>query len=142
MSPRRPVLLAPALLGALLLAVAGCSESNSLAATFGPAPHVPFRGDPYWYDGSYQGRARLVHATIPNCPPTRYGVLEVGDATLVFAYAPDLIFTVPVTADGTLSSTGGPAKLEGKIVGRHLDMTVATTACQTRFDMNMVWNRG
>ena len=142
MPPRRPVLLAPVLAGAVLLALSGCSESNNPLTTFAPAPQMPFRGDPHWYNGSYQGRERLVHATIPNCPPTRYGVVEVGDATLELAYAPDLIFTIPVTAGGALSSTGGPARLEGKIVGRHLEMTVATTSCRTRFDMNMVWNRG
>lgn len=128
-------------LALLVLALAGCSESDNPVTTFAPPPPVPFRGDPHWYDGGYQGREKLVRATIPNCPPTRYGVLEIGDATLYFSYAPDLIFEVPVAADGTLSSVAGPTSLRGRIVGRHLEMTVITTACQTHFDMDMVWNR-
>ena len=131
----------PACLALLLLALAGCSESDNLATTFAPAPPVPFRGDPHWFDGSYRGREKLVHATIPNCPPTQYGVLEIGDATLQFAYAPDLNFTVPVAADGTLTSVGGLATLHGRIVGRHLELTVITASCQTRLRMDMVWNR-
>lgn len=125
----------------LLLALGACSQSDNPVTTFAPASPVPFRGDPHWFDGGYQGREKLVHATIPNCPPTRYGVLEIGDATLEFAYAPDLIFTVPVAADGTLTSVRGPGTLNGRIVGRHLELTITTASCQTRFNMDMVWNR-
>ncbi len=131
----------PACLAVLLLALAGCSQSDNPITTFAPAPPVPFRGDPHWFDGSYQGRGKLVHATIPNCPPTRDGVLEIGDATLQFAYAPDLIFTIPVAADGTLTSVAGSTTLHGQIIGRHLELTVTTASCQTRFRMDMVWNR-
>lgn len=131
----------PACLALLLLALAGCSESDNPITTFAPAPPVPFRGDAHWFDGSYQGREKLVRATIPNCPPTQYGVIEIGDATLQFAYAPDLTFTVPVAADGTLASAESLATLRGRIVGRHLELTITTASCQTQFRMEMVWNR-
>jgi hypothetical protein len=140
---RRPIVPASKFAAAaLLLALSACSESNNPYATFWPAPPVPFRGDASWYNGSYQGYQELVRASIPGCPRSRQGVLEIGDRTLYLPYAPDLFFVVPVQSDGALHGAAGTSTLDGRIFGRHLDLTVTTAACQSRYDMDMVWNRG
>ena len=93
------------------------------------------------YDGSYQGRAVLVGANGPGCPfRPHHGVVEIGDATLVYPYLPDLVLAAPVARDGSLHAAAGPAVLDGRIVNDHLEFIVRTPNCQSRYSMRFVWN--
>jgi hypothetical protein len=93
------------------------------------------------YDGSYQGRAVLVSATGPNCPVwPRNSVVEIGDATLVYPYLPNLVLAAPVARDGSLYAQAGPAVLDGRIFNNRLEFAVRTPSCQSRYSMHFVWN--
>lgn len=93
------------------------------------------------YDGSYQGQAALVRATGPGCPVwPAYGVVEIGDATLVYPYRPDLILAAAVAPDGSLHARTGPALLDGRIVNNHLYFVVRTPNCESRYSMHFIWN--
>jgi hypothetical protein len=125
---------------AAVAALAGCAA---------PEPPPPVAGAPVplvKYDGDYQGRASLVSAQGgaqgSACPAGRYGVIEVADHTLNFAYLPDVVFVADVAADGTIHDTSGPAVLDGRIANGDLTMTVKTPQCQTSYSASVVWNHG
>ena len=93
------------------------------------------------YDGSYQGWVALVGANGPGCPVwPRKGVIEIGDATLVYPYLPNLVLAAPVAPDGSLHAAAGPAVLDGRIVNDRLEFIVRTPNCQSRYSMRLVWN--
>ena len=100
-------------------------------------PVTPY---PQYWDGNYQGRSELVQAGVPFCPPSRYGVYEVGDSTLFLAYAPDTLFTTPVQPDGIIDGMAGVSHLTGRIAGGVLMATVKTPTCETRYHASYVWN--
>ncbi len=98
-------------------------------------------------DGSYQGTAYLTSApgttarswwSRPQvadevCPHTTMGVVEIDQRLLTYAYAPDLIFTPTVAADGTIAQTIGDAMFSGKVAHNRLTFNVVTPICTTRF---------
>lgn len=103
------------------------------------APPVPPSFPQHW-DGSYQGRSVLVRANSPACPPSRRGVIEIGDSTLFFSYLPDTIFTTAVRDDGTMHGTAGATHLDGRIANNYLTMTISSPVCQTQYSGRYVWN--
>jgi hypothetical protein len=93
------------------------------------------------YDGSYQGRTALLAARGPGCPlEPRKGVIEIGDAVLIYPYTPDLILSAPVQRDGSVHATSGPAVLDGRIVNDRLFFTIRTPACLSSYSAHFVWN--
>jgi hypothetical protein len=96
---------------------------------------------PQHWDGSYQGRSVLVRASGPGCPPSRRGVIEIGDNTLFFPYLPNVIFTTAVNSEGVMHGVAGSTHLEGRIVGDQLSMTISNQTCETRYAGRYVWNR-
>lgn len=96
---------------------------------------------PELFDGSYQGRGYLVRASAPGCPDRpRYGVVEIGDAVLVYPYTPMLVLSAQIARNGTMHGQAGPATLDGRIVGDRLDFTVRTPQCESRYRMHYIWN--
>ena len=95
---------------------------------------------PRIYDGSYQGRARLVHGTGAACPASRSGVVDIGDAALVFPYQPGLVLAASLQPDGSLHAADGKAVLDGKVASGRLVFTVRTPDCETEFHGHVVWN--
>lgn len=93
------------------------------------------------YDGSYQGWATLVGANAPGCPVwPREGVVEIGDATLVYPYLPNLVLAAPVAPDGSMHARAGRAVLDGRIVNDHLEFIIRTPNCQSLYRMRFIWN--
>jgi hypothetical protein len=126
-----------AFLSLLLAGLGGC------AIPFGgqpspPAPHQPTLVS--LFDGSYQGKVRKIGANAPECPGNGYGIAEIGDAVLTLPYQPNLIFSVPVAADGVLRQTVGDTRIEGRVVQNRLDLLVTSGRCQTRYRLGYVWN--
>jgi hypothetical protein len=105
------------------------------AVAVAPPPSYP----QHW-DGSYQGRSVLVRATSPACPPSRRGVIEIGDNTLFFPYLPDTIFTTAVAADGTMHGVAGVTHLDGRVADGRLAMTISSPVCETQYTGRYVWN--
>lgn len=129
------------------LAVPGVVAATQVVAVrAAEAPAAPARAadaravSPRSYDGSYQGRARLVHGSAAACPASRYGVVDIGDAALVFPYQPSLVLAAPLQPDGTLHAADGKAVLDGKVIGGRLAFTVRTPECETEFHGHVVWN--
>jgi hypothetical protein len=155
-SPLRPGLL----LAALAAPLAGCASPGQTSAvqpapapvvvtTLPPAPGVVVAtagrpttpSFPQHWDGSYQGRSVLVRAASPACPPSRRGVIEIGDSTIFFPYQVDTIFTTAVRNDGTMHGVAGDTHLDGQIVGDRLTMTIRSPVCETWYSARYVWNR-
>ncbi len=126
---------------ALILAVAGCGADLSPRVRVGEQGVTRPATRTELYDGSYQGRVRLVRAIGPACPRwPGYGVVVIGDATLYYPYEPDLNFAAPVTREGTMHDRIGPAVLDGRIAGNQLAFTIKTPQCQSYYRMHFVWN--
>lgn len=126
---------------ALVVALGGCS--NELAAPVRTGANGVTRPatTAELYDGSYQGRGALVSANAPGCPIwPRRGVVEIGDATLIYPYLPELILAAPVAPDGSLHAETGRAVLDGRIVNNNLEFAIRTPHCQSRYSMHFVWN--
>lgn len=139
------LLAALALPGAIVATPMAATQAAAAdaAAQAGPAPARAANAQavsPRSYDGSYQGRARLVHGSAAACPASRYGVVDIGDAALVFPYQPTLVLAAPVQPDGTLHAADGKAVLDGKVVRGRLAFTVRTPDCETEFHGHVVWN--
>ena len=93
------------------------------------------------FDGSYQGRSYLVRAAGPGCPlEPRHGVVEIGDALLIYPYTPNLVLAAQVAPNGTMHTTAGPAVLDGRVVGDQLVFTIRTPLCESRYRMHFIWN--
>ena len=125
-----------------VVAVAGMAATPAAAAD---APAKPAAAEakpvsPRIYDGSYQGRARLVHGTGAACPASRSGVVDIGDAALVFPYQPGLVLAASLQPDGSLHAADGKAVLDGKVASGRLVFTVRTPDCETEFHGHVVWN--
>jgi len=137
----RMLLAALALPG--VVAVAGMAATPAVAADAPAKPAAatnPPAVSPRSFDGSYQGRARLVHGTDAACPVSRYGVVDIGDAALVFPYQPGLVLAALLQPDGSLHAADGKAVLDGKVAGGRLAFTVRTPECETEFHGHVVWN--
>ena len=117
----------PTMGAALLALLAGCSY-----------PHGP--GSTNLVDGSYQGRPRLQAVDRALCPSPHYGVLEIGDRELHFAYLPTIVFDAPVQPDGTLHDEQGPSVLDGRIHANRLQLSVTTPDCHTDYNTAFIWN--
>ena len=93
------------------------------------------------YDGSYQGYIRPVTSNGPECPrEPGERVLMVGDGVLWYAYNPATLFAAPVNSDGEINAASGDATLSGKVVGNHLQATVKSPRCETRINMDFIYN--
>ncbi|HTW27357.1 MAG TPA: hypothetical protein VME92_09540 [Acetobacteraceae bacterium] len=137
-TPRRLAALAALSPLGLAIALGGCSGFSN---AFSPGDNVPPASVSGAFDGNYQGRSTLVRA-MPNalCPAGGPGVIEIGDGSLTFPYTPDLIFDTAINPDGTWHAEIGTARLDGRIVGNHLAMSVNTPSCQTQYSADYVWN--
>lgn len=126
-----------AFLSFLLAGLGGC------AIPFGGLPVPPEPHEPTMvslFDGSYQGKIRRIGAKTPECPANGYGVAEIGDTVLTFSYAPDVIFSIPVTPEGVVQQRIGDTRIEGQIAANHLDMLVTSGQCRTGYQLRYVWN--
>jgi hypothetical protein len=129
--PFRPALLAAA------LTLPGCHTIHDLV---GVDPN-PVASEIHKYDGSYQGPIRQIVARSRTCP-AEHGerVLMIGDGTLWYAYTPDIVFTSPVTRDGTIIGQAGTTALTGKIIGNHLVARIKNPDCETSISAYFVYN--
>jgi hypothetical protein len=144
----------------LLLALSACAQKPApMYSYWHPAPAAQSGGLAYTpdrIDGSYQGTVYLT--STPNltrghwwrapkiddevCPHTTYGIIEIGDHVMTYAYAPNLIFSVPVTQDGAFSQTIGTARLIGKVHDGRLTFNLYTPLCTSRFFGDFKLNHG
>jgi len=126
---------------AVAAALGGCAAPQAAAVRTGALGVSRPATTTELFDGSYQGRAVLVRGSRPTCPVwPRYGTVEIGDAVLIYPYLPGLVFSAPVQPNGSLHSQTGQFVLDGRIVNGHLDFTVITPACASRYSMRYVWN--
>lgn len=126
---------------AAIVTLTGCGDILAARVRVGANGVVRPATNSELYDGSYQGHATLVRAAGPGCPVRpRNGVVEIGDATLVFPYTPNLTFAAVVQRDGTMHAESGPLRLDGRIVGNQLAFTITTPRCQSVYRMRYVWN--
>jgi len=84
-------------------------------------------------NGIYQGRERPIEVNGPSCPPPQLGLVEIGDGTLLFPYADDQIYVVPIPPTGLLHATMGDASLDGQLVDGNLDFNITTPTCKSSF---------
>ena len=129
----------------LVLAVSavlgGCGFPLSAPVRYGANRVVRPANTGELYDGSYQGHAALLAANGPFCPREPHkGVIEIGDAVLVYPYTPNLILTAPVQPDGSVHAREGAAVLDGRIVGNWLNFTIRTPNCLSWYNLHFVWN--
>ncbi len=124
--------LTAALLAAML---AGCAQPDAPAAATPAAVAAATLPPPITgpINGIYQGSSTRVDAKIPACPLAARGLIEIGDRTLLFPYTYELIYVVPVQADGTLHTASGDAVLDGKLIDGRLDFDVTTPMCKSSF---------
>jgi hypothetical protein len=140
----------------LLLPLAACAahKQPSNYSYWAPKPppawnkkypsYVPDR-----VDGSYQGTAALIKAYSADlrhtywyrpkvddevCPHTTYGVVEIGDRTLYYSYAPNLVFAAPVASNGAITQTVDGSTLTGQVMHGTLTFSIVTPLCTTRFN--------
>ncbi len=117
-----------------LLSVAGCS-------VFSPGDSVPPASVSGKFDGNYQGTSELVKATgKAGCPAGRPGVIEIGDGSLSYAYAPNIVFNTHLLPGGELKANAGDFTLQGRIDGNHLTMTVESPDCESTYSAYIIWN--
>ncbi len=139
----------------LLLPLAACAghPQSSNYSFWAPRPPAPWNKKypayvPDRVDGSYQGTATLVKAYRVDlrhtywhrpkvddevCPHTTYGIVEIGDHTLYYSYAPNLEFAAPVTSAGAIAQTVGTSTLTGQVKQGTLTFSIVTPLCTTRF---------
>ncbi len=84
-------------------------------------------------NGIYQGREQEAGVTVPACPPSTLGLIEIGDGTLLFPYTSGLIYVVAVSPDGKLHETIADAVLDGQLLAGNLDFSVTTADCKSTF---------
>lgn len=126
-------------LALIALGLAGCQSYNAAVLnTISRLPSAQPRNLVNKIDGNYKGPGRLVRASAPGCPPGRFGVVGIGDQTLYFAYAPNIIFVAPVFPDGTLHAVSGGAVLDGVVGNGRLFFTVRTAYCEARYNLRWV----
>lgn len=134
----------PKLPGLLLLATSllgGCGFPLSAPVRVGANGVVRPATLTELYDGSYQGHTYLLAANGPGCPLEPHnGVIEIGDAVLIYPYTPTLILTAPVLPDGSVHSVAGPAVLDGRIANNRLNFTIHTPNCLSSYSTHFVWN--
>ena len=131
----------PGLLFVALAVLGGCGFPLSAPVRVGANGVVRPATNTELYGGSYQGHTALLEARGPGCPlEPRKGVIEIGDAVLIYPYTPDLILTAPVQRDGSVHAATGPAVLDGRIVNDRLIFTIRTPACLSRYSTHFVWN--
>lgn len=119
------------------VSLGGCQTTFDLVGVEQPLSAQESRS----FDGSYQGDIEQIAHNGPGCPSeSGERVIMVGDGVLWYAYAPTVLFTVPIRYDGALSGTSGDAVLDGHIMGNHLDMKVQSPSCQTTISMNYIYN--
>jgi hypothetical protein len=111
---------------ALLLAGCGLAGQNQP-----PAPALPAAA----LDGIYDGRATRELADTADCPPAGPGMLEVGDATLVYGADAATVFDVPLAAGGRLHAQSGGAVLDGSLNGDRLAFSVSKPGCRVSYDL-------
>ena len=93
------------------------------------------------HDGSYQGNTALLGVRGPGCPHEPHkGVIEIGDAVLIYPYTPDVILTAPVRPDGTVHAVTGRAVLDGRIWNDWLVFSISTPNCFSSYRTRFVWN--
>jgi hypothetical protein len=89
-------------------------------------------------NGTYKGIITLVEAHNPNCPPTMWGIIDVGDSTLVLDYTPAIIMTAAVQPDGTVHAQSGKTVLDGVLRHGRLNFTVRSPVCVSRYRFRYV----
>ena len=89
-------------------------------------------------NGTYKGVITLVEAHNPNCPPTQWGIIDVGDDTLMLPYTPAVIMSVAVQPDGRLHGQAGTTVLDGVLRDGWLNFTVSSPACTSRYNFRYV----
>jgi hypothetical protein len=139
----------------LLLPLAACAAHKQPAnySYWAPKPPAPWNRHypsyvPNRIDGSYQGTATLIKVSRVDlrhtywyrpkvsddvCPHTTYGVVEIGDHTLYYSYAPNLVFAAPVSATGAIAQTVEGSTLTGQVKQGTLTFNIVTPLCTTRF---------
>ena len=89
-------------------------------------------------DGTYKGIVTLVEAHNPNCPMTTWGIIDVGDRTLVLPYTPALVMTASVEPDGHVHAQYGSTVLDGALHDGRLNFIVKSPVCVSRYDFRYV----
>lgn len=120
----------------MLILTAGLAGCN--AADGGSAPRAYV--DPLRFDGSYKGTEVLTANQSPACPAPQHGVVQVGDSSLSFAYAPDTILIADIQPDGSIHALQGDTALDGRIAGNRLTFTIRRPGCQTDYAGTFILN--
>ena len=124
--------LAPALFA---LSLAGCARLGLDMGSDGPMPVAGLKQ----FDGSYRSRAQVIAGE--NCPAPAEGMLLVGDRRFVLPIATGTVLAATIDDDGSVQASANGARMEGRIDGRSLDLTITDGACQTRYTGRAVLNR-
>ncbi len=87
-------------------------------------------------DGHYHGIARLTRAAIRGCPRSGSRVVTVEGNAISLNYHGATVsyaLTAVVGADGSIHGSDGRGTIEGRITGRHMDLTVSSEYCEVRY---------
>ena len=146
-----PAGLLAVLLASLLGGCAGKQASGQSQSALAPSPLAPDLSAPEpagskqvvqstlppgvtgIVDGVYQGRERQIEARSPTCPPPQLGTIEIGDGTMLFPYAANLIYVVSVPPTGVLHAVINSTALDGQLKDGDLDFTITTPDCKSSF---------
>ncbi len=115
----------------LLLTLGACATPRPA-----PPPEVQAAPAPDQIDGRYRGIARLTRAEGRGCPRSGNRVVSVEGAALTVPYRGASATTsvaASVSADGAIHGSDGRGTVEGRISGRHMDLTVSSGFCEVRY---------
>jgi hypothetical protein len=87
-------------------------------------------------DGHYHGIARLTRAAIRGCPRSGSRVVNVEGNAMSLNYrgaSVSYALTAIVGPDGSIHGSDGHGAIEGRITGRHMDLTVSSEYCEVRY---------
>ena len=118
-----------------LLMVTGCTAYNDAIFSMvnNQSPNLPADAKDRT-SGNYKGMP-VTLASTGECPPGGEGLVEIGDATVYFAYRPDVIFVAPIQPNGHVHAMTGTSTLDGTVRDGWMDMTVTSPACTTHYRM-------
>ncbi len=115
----------------------------ALAACAAPKPpppvveHVP--AAPEGIDGRYRGIARLVRASIGGCPRSGSRIVTIEGNALSLPYrGPTASYALAAVVDpsGSVHGSDGRGNIDGRISGRHMDLTVSSDYCEVRYALD------
>ncbi len=115
-----------------------------MAACAAPAAQqagAPTPAAPDGIDGRYRGIARLTRATVRGCPRSGARVVTIEGNALSLNYrGPSTSYALAavVGPDGSIHGSDGRGTIEGQISGRHMDVTVSSQYCETRYALDRI----